>query len=94
MIVKKTLPFKTYQNTLETDQTVRREITSIRSFNQELFSTSTPKDCLTSYYDKMKMLNNIECEPFGFSCSTAMNILPDSPPCIPDPSSEVSTSVW
>ena len=67
VIVKKTLPFKTYQNTLETDQTVRREITSIRSFNQELFSTSTPKDCLTSYYDKMKMLNNIECEPFGFN---------------------------
>ena len=67
MIVKKTLPFKTYKNTLETDQTVRREITSIRSFNQELFSTSTPKDCLTSYYDKMKMINNIECEPFGFN---------------------------
>ena len=93
VIVKKTLPFKTYQNTLEKDQTVRREITSIRSFNQELFSTSNPKDCLTSYYDKMKMLNNIECEPFGFF-STAMNILPDIPPGVPEQSSEVSTSVW
>ena len=94
MIVKKTLPFKTYQNTLETDQTVRLEITSIRPFNQELFSTSNPKDCLTSYYDKMKMINNIECEPFGFSFSTAVDVLPDIPPGIPEPSSEVSTSVW
>jgi hypothetical protein len=67
VIVKKTLPFKVYENTLDTDETVRREITSIRSFSQELFSTSTVKDCLTSYYDKFRMLNNIECEPFGFN---------------------------
>jgi hypothetical protein len=67
VIVEKTLPFKVYKNTLETDKTVRREITSIRSFNQELFSTSTEKDCLTSYYAKFRMLNNIECEPFGYN---------------------------
>jgi hypothetical protein len=66
VIVEKTLPFKTYKNTLDTDITVRREITSIRSFNQELFSISYEKDCLTSYYDKMKMLDNINCEPFGY----------------------------
>jgi hypothetical protein len=66
VIVEKTLPFKTYKNTLDTDKTVPREITSIRSFNQELFTTSNMKDCLTSYYDKMRMLNKIECEPFGF----------------------------
>jgi hypothetical protein len=38
VIVEKTLPFKVYKNTLDTDKTVRREITSIRSFNQELFT--------------------------------------------------------
>jgi hypothetical protein len=59
-------PSRYIKNTLDTDKTVRREITSIRSFNQELFSISTEKDCLTSYYDKCRMLNNIECEPFGF----------------------------
>ena len=67
VIVEKTLPFKVYKNVLETDKTVRREITSIRSFNQELFTISVEKDCLTNYYDKMRMLNNIECEPFGFN---------------------------
>jgi hypothetical protein len=66
VIVEKTLPFKTYKNTLVTDKTVSREITIIRSFNQELFSISNTKDCLTSYYDKMKMLNKIDCEPFGY----------------------------
>jgi hypothetical protein len=48
VIVKKTLPFKVYKNTLDTNETVRREITIIRSFNRELHSTSTAKDCLTS----------------------------------------------
>jgi hypothetical protein len=66
VMVKKTLPFKVYQNVLETDKTVRREITSIRSFNQELFTISTDKDCLTNYYDKFRMINNIECVPFGY----------------------------
>jgi hypothetical protein len=80
VIVEKTLPFKTYQKTLETDETVRREITSIRSFNQELFSTSSYKDCLTSYYDKMKMINNIECEPFGFNSNEYFLL---SPPMCP-----------
>jgi hypothetical protein len=66
VIAEKTLPFKSYKKTLDTDKTVRREITSIRSFNQELFSISYEKDCLTSYYDKFKMLDNINCEPFGY----------------------------
>jgi hypothetical protein len=57
VIVQNTLPFQVYKKTLDTDITVSRQITSIRSFNQELFSTSNMKYCLTSYYDKMKMLN-------------------------------------
>ena len=64
VIVEKTLPFKTYKNTLDTDKTVRREITNIRSLNQ--VTTSNTKDCLTSYYDKMKMIDKINCEPFGY----------------------------
>ena len=66
VIVQKTLPCSVYINTLDTDKTVRREITGIRSFNLELFTTSSMKDCSGSYYDTMKMLNNIECNPFGY----------------------------
>jgi hypothetical protein len=64
IIVKKTLAIKTYNNTVDTDKTVSRELTTIRSLNQELFSISNTKDCLTSYYDMMNMLNKTDCEPF------------------------------
>ena len=75
VVVDKTLPFSLYKRTLDTDETVRREITNIRSFNQELFTTSNMKDCLSSYYDKFKMLNKIDCVPFGFlGNSTESNI--------------------
>jgi hypothetical protein len=40
VIVEKSLPFKVYKNTLDTDITVSREITSIMPFKQELFSTN------------------------------------------------------
>ena len=66
VIVEKTLPFSVYKNTLDTDEIVRREVTGIRSFNQELFTTSNMKDCLSSYYDKMMMINKIDCVPFGY----------------------------
>ena len=66
MMVEKTLPFRTYKNTLDTDKTARRGIPIILSFHQEIFSISNTKDCLASYNDKMKMLNQIDCEPFGF----------------------------
>ena len=54
---------------------MRREITSIRSFNQALFTRSNMKDGLGSYYDKFNMLNKIDCVPFGFiGSSTESNI--------------------
>jgi hypothetical protein len=68
-VVEKTLPFSLYKKTLETDITVSRDITAIRSFNHQLFTITTPKDCLKNYYDKMKLINNIECIPFGFEDS-------------------------
>jgi hypothetical protein len=66
VIIEKTSPFKVYEKPLDTDITVSREITSVRSVSQEHFSTSNMKDFSTSHYDKMKMIHRIECEPFGF----------------------------
>ena len=65
-IVRDTLPFKVYKNTLETNKIVRRKITNIGSFNQQLFAFNTNKIALTSFYAKFKMLDKINCEPFGF----------------------------
>ena len=65
--VAKTLPFKEYEKVLEAGNTKQRVITNIGSFNQQLFSFNTNKIALNSFYDKMKMLNRIDCEPFGFN---------------------------
>ena len=64
--VAKTMPFKAYEKALETGNLAKREVTTIGSFNQQLFTFNTNKIVLNAFYDKMKMLNKIDCEPFGF----------------------------
>ena len=65
--VAKTLPFKEYEKVLEEGNTKSRIITNIGSFNQQLFSFNTDKIALNAFYDKMKMLDKVNCEPFGFN---------------------------
>jgi hypothetical protein len=65
--VKKTLPFKEYEKVLEEGTTTDILITNIGSFNQQLFSFNTKKIALNAFYDKFKMLDKINCEPFGFN---------------------------
>ncbi len=63
----KTTDFADYQRVLDSNKTQTRTIYGIRSFNQQLFTTCEDKVVLTSFYDKFKMLNSIDCEPFGFA---------------------------
>ncbi len=65
--VDKTIPFKTFKKVVDTNEIVSRENTIIASFNQQLFTVTTNKIDLSSYYDKMYMINNIDCQPFGFN---------------------------
>ena len=65
--VKHTLPFKEYQKVLEEGNTTSRIITNIGSFNQQLFSFNTDKIALNAFYDKMKLVDKINCEPFGYN---------------------------
>ena len=62
----KAMDFDDYQRTLETGNIQTRKIYGIQSFNQQLFSTCTDKIVLTSFYDKFKLLDEINCEPFGY----------------------------
>jgi hypothetical protein len=39
---------------------------SIRSINQQIYTIKQNKIALTSFYDKMKMLDFINCIPFGY----------------------------
>ncbi len=62
----KTMEFADYKTVLDSSQSQTRTIYGIRSFNQQLYTTCEDKVVLTSFYDKMKMIDSIHCEPFGF----------------------------
>jgi hypothetical protein len=65
-ISEKTMAFSDYKRVLDSDQIQTRTIYGIRSFNQQLFTTCEDKVVLTSFYDKFRMIDSINCEPFGF----------------------------
>jgi hypothetical protein len=66
-VTDKTINIGNYIKVLETGEKQKRIVYSIRSFNQQLFTTKTEKICLTAYYDKMKLIDSINCEPFGYN---------------------------
>ena len=63
--VKKDITHQDYINVLDTDKPIKKDVYSIRSFNHQLFTYYQSKVALTSYYDKMYMIdkNNI---PYGY----------------------------
>ena len=67
VVVKKEITHENYIDVLTTNIPLIKNITSIRSHNQQLYTTAQNKVALTSYYDKMKMLNSIDCVPFVYN---------------------------
>ena len=54
VVVKKEITHENYIDVLTTNIPLTKNITSIRSHNQQLYTTAQNKVALTSYYDKMK----------------------------------------
>ena len=65
-VSEKTMDFADYKRVLDSNQTQTRTIYGIRSFNQQLYTTCEDKIVLTSFHDKFRMIDSINCEPFGF----------------------------
>jgi hypothetical protein len=65
-VVKKEIDHKDYVHVLNTDEKIDKTVTSIRSFNHQLFTYVQNKTALTSFYDKMVMTDSNTCVPFGF----------------------------
>ena len=55
--IKYDMDHKDYINVLNTDKKEIRNVCSIRSFNHQLFTYVQDKIALSSYYDKLKMIN-------------------------------------
>ncbi len=64
--VDKDMTFDSYEEVLEEGKIAKRNVTTFGSFNQQLFTLNTSKIVLNAFYDKMKMLNKNECEPYGY----------------------------
>ena len=66
-VVKNEIKFQDYERVLNTDEHITKTVTSIRSFNHQLFTYVQNKTALTSFYDKMYMVDNNTCVPFGYN---------------------------
>ena len=65
-MVKKETDHKDYTHVLNTDEKIDKTVTSIRSFNHQLFTYVQNKTALTSFYDKMHMIDSNQLVPFGY----------------------------
>ena len=64
-VVKNQIKTADYVHTQKTCETLNRTNISIRSFNHEIYTYKQEKKAFTAYYDKMVMLNETDCVPFG-----------------------------
>jgi hypothetical protein len=66
VIIKNEIDHKNYNDVIETSESVIRDVTAIRSFNHQIYTCTTKKVVLTGYYDKMQMIDSVDCVPFGY----------------------------
>ena len=65
-VVKKEINHADYLNVLKTGETLSKEVIGFRSDNHVIHTTKTKKKALTSWYDKMQMIDEINKVPFGY----------------------------
>ena len=65
-VVKNEITHKDYVKVLETNEQEKRTVMSFRSFDHEVYTCVSNKIALSSFYDKLKMLDPINCEPYGY----------------------------
>ena len=66
VVVKKEIQHSNYHKVLTSGESIKKDVVGIRSFQHQLYTVKTSKTALTSYYDKMFMVDNNTCAPFGY----------------------------
>jgi len=66
VVVKKEITHNDYNNVLKTGESIKRDVVGFRSFNHQIYTDKTNKTALTSYYDKLYMIDENNCVPFGY----------------------------
>ena len=55
-----------YMDTMNKNEQLSRHVVSVRSKDHMRRTIKNPKIVLNSFYDKMRLINAIDCEPFGY----------------------------
>ena len=80
-VVKKEISHEDYEEVMNTSKSIKRDVTSIRSFNHQIYTFKQSKVALTAFYDKMQMIDKINCVPYGYNPSTEIpETIPDAEP--------------
>ena len=66
-VTDKLINFEDYKRCMESNNIQTRPIYSIQSFNQQIYTTLTDKVSHSPFYDKMKLLDSINCVPYGYN---------------------------
>ena len=70
VIIKNETDHQNYNDVIESSdpdkRILKKDVTVIRSFDHQIYTYTTPKVVLTGYYDKMEMINSVDCVPFGY----------------------------
>ena len=80
---------KDYVDVLDTNNSVRRNESSIRPFNHQIYTFKQSKIALTSFYDKMQMIDKVNCVPYGYNPT---NEIPETSP-VAEPNEEEECDV-
>ena len=65
-VSEKTIDFNDYKRVLDSNKIQTRNIFGIRSYKRPIFTYVEDELVLNSFYDKMKMVDSINCLPLGF----------------------------
>ena len=66
-VVKNEITYQDYEQVHKDNIPIKRNVTSIRNFNHNVVTFRTEKIALTSYYDKMFIVDGNNCVPFGYN---------------------------
>ena len=66
VVVKKQITHEDYTKVLTTNEPISKTVTSIRSFDHQLYTFRQDKVALTSFNDKMIMVDSNTCVPYGY----------------------------
>ena len=64
--VEKDINHNDYVKTKESSVNIEKDMTTIRSFKHRIYTIKQTKTALSSFYDKMRMIDDSNCVPFGF----------------------------